>query len=131
MRESGATVNDTPKIHCTDSTSKDHCIKFSGGELKIPLNIKVTFSFFHTSRPTDDELQSCDNIFITPDRQHCNPYCTSYELNERYMLNYKRGITQEKFQEHNLVDYDMDDVNIASITAITYDQHIDNSTDNA
>ena len=66
MRESGATVNDTPKIHCTDSTSKDHCIKFSGGQLKIPLNIKVTFSFFHTSRRNYDELRSCDKIYV-----HC------------------------------------------------------------
>ena len=47
------------------------------------------------------------------------------------MLNYEGEITQVNCQEHHLVDHDMDDVNIASITATAYDQHIDNITDNA
>ena len=46
------------------------------------------------------------------------------------MLNYKGEITQVNCQEHHLVDHDMDDVNIVSITATAYDHHIDNSTDN-
>ena len=46
------------------------------------------------------------------------------------MLNYKVEITQVNCQEHHLVDHDMDDVNILSITTTAYDQHIDNSTDN-
>ena len=44
MCESGATVNDTLKIHCTDTTSKDHCITFSESELKITLHINGKFS---------------------------------------------------------------------------------------
>ena len=32
-----------------------------------PLHINGTFSLFHTRRNNDDELQTCDNIFITPD----------------------------------------------------------------
>ena len=81
MHESGDTVNDTPKIHCTNPTSNDHSIIFSDSELKIPLHINGKFSFFHISMPTDDELQSCEKIFITPDRHNYNPCCTSYELN--------------------------------------------------
>ena len=87
MRESGGTVNDTPNVHCTDPTLKDHCITFSGIELKIPLHINGTFFFFHKMRPTADELQSCENIFIATYLQHWNTYCTLYERNERYMLN--------------------------------------------
>ena len=88
MSESGATVNDTPHIHCTDPNSKDQCITFSNSELKIPFRINGTFSFFRTRRPTADELQSCENIFITTD-SHWNPYCTSYELNDISMLKYE------------------------------------------
>ena len=47
------------------------------------------------------------------------------------MLNYKWDITQANCQEHHLVDHEMDDVNIESITATAYDHHIDNITDNA
>ena len=130
MHESGATVNETLNIHCTDLTSKDHCIKFYDSELKTPLHINGTFYFFHTRRLTADELQSCEKIFITPNRQNWNTYCTSYDLNERSMLNYEGEITHENHQEYHLVDHEMDDVNISSITATEYDQHIENSTDN-
>ena len=42
------------------------------------------------------------------------------------MLNYEGEITQANCQEHHL-----DDVNISSIIATAYDQHIDNNTDNS
>ena len=131
MRESGASVNDTPKIHCTDPISNDDCITSSKSELKIPLHINDKFYFFHTRKPTAKELHSCENIFITPDCQHWNPYCTLYEINEKSMLNYEGEITQANRQEHHLVDHDMDDVNIASITDTAYEKHIYNSTYNA
>ena len=70
MREKEAAVSATMKIHCTDPTSKEHCIKFSNNEIKMPLHINGTFYFFHTRRPTDDDLQSREKIFINPDRQH-------------------------------------------------------------
>ena len=88
MRESGATVNYTLKIHCNYPTSNDHCITFSESELNISLLINGTFSFFHTRKPTDDEIHLCEKISITPNRQHWNTYYTLYELNERSMLNY-------------------------------------------
>ena len=124
IREIGATVNDTPKIHCTDPTSKEHCIIISDSELKILLHINGKFSFFHKRRPTADELQSYEKIFITLDRQDWDPYCTSYELNDRSVLNYEGEITQANHQEHHLVDHELYDVNIASIIATAYDQHI-------
>ena len=98
MRGSGSTVNEIPKIHYNDPTSKDHCMTFTESELKISLHIKSKFYFFNTRRPNANELQSCENIFITTDRQHCNPYCTLYELNERSMLNYEGDITQAFFR---------------------------------
>ena len=42
------------------------------------------------------------------------------------MLNYEGEITQANCQEHHL-----DDVNIAYITATSYSQNTENSTDNA
>ena len=46
------------------------------------------------------------------------------------MLNYEGEINKEYLQEHHLVDHEMDDVNISSITTTAYDQHIDNINDN-
>ena len=131
MRESGATVNDTPKIQYTDLTSKYHFITFSKSELKIPLHINGIFYLFHTRSTTADELQSCEKIFITTNHQNWNTYCKLYELNERPMWNYEGGSLRKFCEEHHLVDYELDDINIYSITATACEQHIYKSTDNA
>ena len=99
--------------------------------MKIPLHINGTPSFFQTRRPTADEIQSCEKIFINPNRHNWNPCCKFYEINEISMLNYKGDITQGNCQEHHLVDHDMDNLNIAFIKTTAYDQNIYNITDNA
>ena len=58
LRESGATVNDTAKIHCKDPGVDDHCISFMHSNLTIPLQLHGTFSFFHSRKPTGEELVS-------------------------------------------------------------------------
>lgn len=82
MREGGIIVSEKPKIHSDDPSEDDHCIQFRNHELSIPLRLHGTFSFFHTRMPTEEELQSCNKLFITPDSSHWNPYCTSFGLNE-------------------------------------------------
>ena len=109
---------------CNYPTPNNHCIAFFESELHIPLHINGTFSFFYTRNPTTDRIQSREKIFITIYHQHWNPYCTLYELNEISILNYEGDITQENRQDHHLVDHDMNDVNIASITDTTYKKHI-------
>ena len=47
------------------------------------------------------------------------------------MLKCEGEITKENCQEHHLVDHETNYLNIASTTTTTYDQHIDNITDNA
>ena len=56
MRVGGVIVNDVPKIHCKDPTIDDHCIKFPNCELRIPLQLIGTFSYFHSRMPTVQEL---------------------------------------------------------------------------
>lgn len=131
LRESGALVNDTPKIHCADPTSDDHCISFSDSTLRIPLRLNGTFSYFHTRKPTEEDLQTCDKIFITPDRQHWNPYCTSYEKNERSMINYEGEITTPNRREHHLVDHDREEAHIAAVSSVTYEEQIDDNMNHA
>ena len=88
MRTGGVTVNDVPKIHCDDPTRDDHCILFQDIELRIPLQLIGTFSYFHSRMPTATELYDCDKVFLTPDASDWNPHCLSFERNERSMLNY-------------------------------------------
>lgn len=131
LRESGATVNDTAKIHCNDPDTDDHCISFQDSELKIPLQLNGTFSFFHTRKPTENELSSCDKIFITPDTDHWNPYCTSFALNEQSMLNYEGEMTDPNKRSHHIINHEFEDPDIATITVSAFEANIDDCHSNS
>ena len=60
-------LNDVSKIHCPQPTADDHSITFPNSDLKIPLQLIGTFSFFHSCFPEVQELYKCDKVFLTPD----------------------------------------------------------------
>jgi hypothetical protein len=135
MRLAGNTVNECPKYQCTDPTEDDHCIIFNDDEtdLRIPLQLNGVFSFFHTRKPTDDELQGCEKVMMTPDASSWNPYCPSFELNERSMTTYNGAISAPGQRENNImiIDDDEDDMSLPNISALQLSDHIDNVSDSA
>ena len=128
MRAGGATVNDTAKTHCNDPTVDNHCIIFKNADLKIPLQLSGTFSYFHTRLPTIKELHHCDKVFITPDASDWNPNCTSFELNERTITNFE-GELQEPHRHSNVhMSIEDEASNIFELSSVTIDEfeaHID------
>ena len=75
MRAGGVKVSDIAKIHCEDPTVDNHCIIFGEGnesDLRIPLKLHGTFSYFDTRVPTDEELYNCNKYFI---RYQCKCHC--------------------------------------------------------
>jgi len=120
MRERGVIVNDTPKIHCSEPNEDDHCIRFGDADLRIPLQLHGVFSYFHTRLPNSEELFSCDKIFLTPDGTEWNPHCTSFERNERSMLNYEGEMTsKDRMTNHRMEPIPQDDLfDISSIKSI-------------
>ena len=132
MRAGGVTVRDTAKIHCKYPTRDDHCIRFGTGtenDLRIPLQLFGTFSYFHTRTPTEEELFECDKLFLTPDASDWNPHCTSFEQNERAMLNYEgemNDASQRTDLQMNLLDKDSDDaLEIAQVSVDGWNSQID------
>ena len=100
LRAGGVQVNDTAKIHCTDPTVEDHAITFKDSELRIPLQLIGTFSYFHNRTPTVQELHDYEKLFITPDASDCNSQCESFKRNERAMLDYN-GEMSDSYRRKN------------------------------
>ena len=125
MREGGVIVNDKAKIHCDNPTVDDHCIKFYNSDLSIPLKLDGTFSFFHSQKPMDDELQSCDKVIIFPDNSCWNPYCKSLSLNEESMLDYNGEMADKSRHTNYLMDVDDNDGVVASVAISEYDEAVD------
>ena len=74
MREAGLTCHETPKIHKESPDIEDHSIFIPDLELRIPLQLKGTFSYFNVRKPTNEEIINCDKAFITPDSNKWDPY---------------------------------------------------------
>lgn len=64
MRMRGVIFRDIPKIHCLVPTVEDHSTSFEDIDLRIQLQLKGIFSFFHHRVPTSDELQGYDKVFF-------------------------------------------------------------------
>ena len=97
LREAGVEVNETPKIQVDDPNEEHHSIFFPQTGLRIPLSLWGIFLYFPTSKPTVEEMQSSENIYLlTP--SVWNPHNDSYADNEENMLDWEGNIKQKQDQ---------------------------------
>ena len=102
LREAGITVNEAAKIHCENPTSQDHAIIIKEPKVVIPLQLNGTFSFFHTRKPTQSELDSDNIIFFTPDSYSWNPYRKDYAESEEIMTDWNGDINDHQVKRRRL-----------------------------
>jgi len=122
MREGGVVVNDVPKIHTKNPTVKDHSISFHDEpDLLIPLHLSGIFSYFCTRRPEEKELFEYNKLFLTPDASDWNPYCTSFESNEKSMLDFKSEISEKSRWLRDPQIFD-DTEEIPTLSSLTVEQ---------
>ena len=128
IQAGSATVNDTAKIDCADPIVDNHCIILCNTDLRIPLQLVGTFSYFHSRMPLVHELHDCDKVFITPDSSDWNPQCNFFEFNERTMMNFE-GELQDANRRTKLsmnIENEADKFfELASVTAIEFEEYID------
>ena len=122
MRAGGVEVNEKAKIHCDDPTIDDHCIIFKESELRIPLQLKGIFSYFPSRQPTIDELHNCDKVFITPDSSDWNPNCSSFEMNERAMLDYNGDLNPPERRLNNPMETEDEIKDLFEISSVTVEE---------
>ena len=120
LREAGLHVNDVPKIHVSSPTIDDHMIGTDDMSLRIPLKLYGTFSYFPSRAPTNDEIESCDRILITPDSSSWDPYSTHFAHNEDAMLDWEGQMLDKATREKHFIDE-----NDASCSAEAYSASID------
>lgn len=75
LREAGHTVNECPKFQSVQPSIDDHCIILDGidSKVRVPLQLHGIFSYFHTRKPTHDEVFGCSKVFMTPDCAYWDP----------------------------------------------------------
>jgi len=135
MRAGGVIVNDTLKIHCNEPTVDDHCISFINHDLRIPMQLWGTFSYFHSRIPTAEELDGCDKIFITPDSTVWNPHCESFAKNEQSMLDFEGNTIDSRRRTNHIMEREPEDYSgdyeLNAVTADAWNEAVDLTTDDA
>ena len=86
VREAGLHVDECPKSQSPEPSVDTHSIYSKETDLRIHLGLNNTFSSFSTRKPTDDELATCDKIFITPDTSSWDPHSPHFSTNEAMMI---------------------------------------------
>ena len=124
LREAGIYVNEVPKIQKPNPTADDHSIRIDELNLRIPLKLNGIFSYFHSRKPTREDLLSCDNAFLTPDAPSWNPYSDHYAENEDFMTDWEGNILEPRFRKKIKADDDLYS-NFSSITADKFEDEID------
>jgi hypothetical protein len=118
LREAGVEVNDTAKIHIKSPSVTDHSIYFPTSELRIPLLLCGTFSYFPSYKPTLKDLEEIDQDQIlpaTPDGPW-NPHSDVYAMNEENMLDWEGNIVSPRDRVRILLeDLPDDPIMVASV----------------
>ena len=125
LREAGITINEVPKIHATSPTEEHHAITFQETNFRIPLSLHGTFSYFPTSKPSIQELEEPEDVYVlTP--TIWNPHSDAYVINEESMLDWEGNMKHEKDHEKRVVleEIPSDDTMISSLALCEKEQMV-------
>ena len=118
-REAGITINEVPKIHATSPTEEHHAMTFQETNFRIPLSLHGIFSYFPTSKPSIQELEEPEDVYVlTP--TILNPHSDAYVINEESMLDWEGNMKHEKDHEKRVVleEIPSDDTMISSLAYV-------------
>eukprot|EP00957_Ditylum_brightwellii_P176854 13471160-Ditylum_brightwellii.AAC.1 len=93
MRKVGIEVNDVPKIQVGDPSKRYHSIYFKEKGFHIPMALWGTFLYFLSSKPTVEELQASDDIYLLTSSRF-NPHDDGYAMNEDSMLDWEGNMIE-------------------------------------
>ena len=104
IREAGHVLDECPKFQASAPSIQNNSIYIKEFDLRIHLNLINTFSYFQTRKPTAEELEGCDKIFITPDSTSWEPHSEHYSSNEEAMMNIDGEIIPQDERVVSLVE---------------------------
>ena len=90
---------------------------------RIPLILHGTFSYFPTSKPSTQELEEPENVYILT-HTTWNPHSDAYVINEESMLDWEGNMKHEKDHEKRVVleDIPSDDTMISALALCEQEQ---------
>ena len=106
-------------LQIEDPTVDNHVITFVETGFQIPLSLWGIFSYFPTSKPTQDDLLNPTEVY-TLSPATWNPHSNAYSTNEESMLDWEGNMQQKRDRQHQIILDDVeDDLNMVASLQIT------------
>ena len=103
IREGGVTLNETPKIHKKNPTIDDHSIIFPADKFRITLQLSGIFSYFPTSKPSEKQIEECEDVYLLTPLYRWDPHSVAYSHNEDAMVDWEGNIKNERDRDVILI----------------------------
>jgi hypothetical protein len=117
IREAGIILHDTPKMQVEHPTVDDHSIYFPETKFRIPMSLWGVFSYFPTSKPTTQDMEESDQVYmLTPSRW--DPHQSAYAENEESILDWEGNVIDTKDRQHVLLSDIVEDTVMAASVQI-------------
>lgn len=121
MKEAGIEVSKVAKIHVSDPSISDHSIYFKDHDLRIPLALWGIFSYFPTRKPTEQDMEDCELILLSPDGPEWNPHSDVFACNEEKFLDWRGDIIGAKDRQRVLIEDSDADAFVSSLSVAASD----------
>ena len=103
VRHNGHYVNEIPKIQAKNPTVDHHCIFIEPVNLRIPLQLYGTTSYFASRRPTDLEVEGAiaddQLIHLSKDEEEWDPHDPAFVQQEECMLDFEGNIIEKEIRD--------------------------------
>ncbi len=119
MREAGLHVHDVPKIQVTEPTIEDHSISLPSEDLRIPLSLWGIFSYFPMYKPSREQMEECENVYLLTPNGQWNPHTDVYAKNEENILDWEGNIVEPKNRPKIILSEVQDDEAMTAVTMVS------------
>lgn len=96
MRLAGLEVNECPKFLSKNPTINDHSIYCPQKKIRIPFQLNGIISIIPTRKPTQHELDTLDQLELTPMTDNWDPHNERYGEQEYSMTDYRGELKQKR-----------------------------------
>jgi hypothetical protein len=87
-------------------TEDVHTIQELKSGLFIPLSFQGTFSVFNLRKPTEDDIQVGEPVFITPEGSFWNPHCETFADDEASLPHYRGEVLARSYRYEDMLKSD-------------------------
>ena len=96
MRLNGLHVDECPKFLSPHPSIDNHCIASHEDNVRIPLSLYGSVSYFKSRKPTRREVENEFNLVLTVDSPEWDPHSDSYARQEESMTDFRGHMTEHQ-----------------------------------